>query len=143
VHLAVKTLHTSALLFLLAFEADPNARCAHEGYTTPLHTLSQVRLLLTGDGGRGGEAVDFLHRPYQPLPLPPDGKDLLHRQDLVVHILLHFGADPSLCCVDGFTSLLTSVVTPVPGTAGLTGVLLQSGVPLGDVTSRGENVLHL
>ncbi|KAJ9419472.1 serine/threonine protein kinase [Fusarium oxysporum f. sp. lycopersici 4287] len=143
VHVAVKMLHPSALLFLLAFGADPNARCSREGYTTPLHTLSEVRIRMPEGGGKKGKMVDFLLRPYEPLPLRVGSDELLHRQALIVHILLQFGADPSLCCVDGFTPLMTSLVSPSPDATALTGVLLQSGVSLGDRSSRGESVLHL
>jgi ankyrin repeat protein len=144
VHLAVRMLHPSALLLLLAFGADPNARNSKEGYTTPLHTLSEVRLQLPEDSpGFNLQPLDFLLRPYQRLPVDTDGVELVQRRAIIVRILLKCGANPSARCIDGFTPLMTSIVTPAPDAAALTTLMLEAGVSVEDRTSRGETVLHV
>jgi ankyrin repeat protein len=144
VHLAVRMLHPSALLFLLAFGADPNARNSKEGYTTPLHTLSELRLRLPEySPGFNLQPVDFLLRPYQSLPVETGGPELVHRQALILRLLLKCGANPSARCIDGFTPLMTSIVTTSPDAAALTTLMLEAGVSVEDRTSRGETVVHV
>jgi Ankyrin repeats (many copies) len=78
VHVAVRCLHLTALLLLLAFGADPNSCNSREGYTTPLHTLSEQRLKLPSDSpGYGFKGKDFLLRDYE--PLPEEDNELMHR----------------------------------------------------------------
>lgn len=143
VHLAVRLLHPTALLLLLAFGGDPNARNSAEGYTTPLHTLSEMWLeLALGSPGRDTKSVDFLLRPYQPLRVKVGDMELAQRQALVIRILLEYGADSSARCIDGFTPLMTSVISASPNGKVLPTLLLQAKVPLSDRTSRDETILH-
>ncbi|EFQ96951.1 serine/threonine protein kinase [Nannizzia gypsea CBS 118893] len=144
VHLAVRLLHPSAVLLLSAFGGDPNARLPSVGYMTPLHVLSQVRLQVGDRPGLNIAYKDFLRRPYIPPPLRTgESEELVHRQSLVVYFLLELGADPSLRCADGFTPLMTSILSISPDAKSLTGILLHAGVPVRDLSSRGETVLHI
>lgn len=143
-HLAVRMLHPCALLFLLAFGGDPNARNSREAYTTPLHTLSEVRLRLPDDSaGDDIQTIDFLFRPYRPLPVRTGDIELVQRQALIVRILLACGADANSHCLDGFTPLMNSVVTNSPDAKSLLSVLLGAKFPLDGRSSRDETILHI
>lgn len=142
VHLAVRLLRPTALLLLLAFGADPNSRNSKVGYTTPLHTLSEHRLTFPVDTpGLGLEGRDFLLRSYK--PHPEDGDELNHRRAIIIKILLDYGADPKLHCIDGFTPLMTAMVSPVQYSKNVFNQLLDAGVSLEDRSSRNETMLHI
>jgi ankyrin repeat protein len=144
VHIAVRCLHPTALLLLLTFGASPNPYNSREGYTTPLHSLSECRLVLESPSDSAGhlcKGKDFLLRDYKS---PAEGEgEVAHRRSLVIRILLAYGADPKAHCIDGFTPLMTAFVSPEPESNLIFSLLLQAGVSIDDRSSRDETILHI
>ncbi|KAJ5813167.1 serine/threonine protein kinase [Penicillium robsamsonii] len=142
IHVAVRMLRPTALLLLLEFGANPNSRNSREGYTTPLHALSQDFMCVPPRiFERTNQSVDFLGRRWQ---TDKHGQgELMQRRSVITHLLLKYGADPAACCIDGFTPLMTSMISPVPDSDSVFALLVQGGITLTDRTTRGETILHI
>lgn len=142
IHLAVRMLRPTAVLLLLEFGANPNSRNSREGYITPLHALSQDSMFAPpGILERTNQSADFLGRRWQ--KDEDDRTELMQRRSLIIHLLLKYDADPAACCIDGFTPLMMSMISPVPDSDSVFALLVQGGISLNDRTTRGETILHV
>ncbi|PGH11079.1 hypothetical protein AJ79_05121 [Helicocarpus griseus UAMH5409] len=142
VHLAVRLLHPTAALLLLEFGANPNSRNSREGYITPLHALLQDFMTIAAAiPEKTNEGTDFLGRRCHRGEQHP--RELMQRRSVIIRLLLLYGVGPAACCVDGFTPLMMSMVSPVPDSESVFALLIQGGITLNDRTTRGETVLYI
>jgi ankyrin repeat protein len=141
-HLAVSLLRPTSVLLLLAFGADPNSRNSRKAYITPLHTLSECFMIPIYDSSQDGSSKSGSYRQdvrWKGRSL----EDLIQRRALIINILLKYGADPAVWCIDGFTPLMTAMANPHSKSDAVCTLLIQAGVSLDDLTPRGENIIHL
>lgn len=142
IHVAVRLLRPTAVLLLLEFGANPNSQNSRNGYITPLHALSEdvlyipPRLL-----ERTNLSADFLGRRWK--TGEHGQRELMQKRSVIIHLLLKYGADPSACCIDGFTPLMMSMISPAGHSDSVFALLLQGGITLNDRTTRGETILHI
>jgi ankyrin repeat protein len=143
-HFAVRFCRPMAVILLLAFGADPNSRNSSSGYGTPLHELSE-NLLKPGKSGTDGDLPfkegDFLMRKYD--PLPESEEEYGNQRLLILRLLLVYGARSSMLCIDGFTPLMTAVVSPACSALAVVTHFISACVSLADKGLRDESVIHV
>ncbi|KAJ5110825.1 serine/threonine protein kinase [Penicillium argentinense] len=142
IHLAVRMLRPTAVLLLLEFGANPNLFNSREGYITPLHALSQDYLIIPNRMlEESNSRADYAGRKWNTDKYGQKG--LMQRRAVIIHLLLHYGADPAVCCVDGFTPLMMSMISPAPDSDSVFSLLVKGGLTLNDRTTRGETIMHV
>lgn len=141
-HFAVRLLSPTSVLLLLAFGADPNSRNTRKAYTTPLHTLAERFMITIRHSSQDGLSKPGSYRQDVKRKSRSLG-EMIQRRALIIHILLEFGADPAVWCIDGFTPLMTAMASPDSKSDSVCTLLIHAGVSLNHLTPRGENIIHL